>query len=223
MTTEQIDWLDDERAGRHLPSEQLATEVLSRDKAASLYPFDGNDPSTIIALRSAYRAGADWASEGSRLTGDTSLPLEGVRVATPGEFAAVWNSKTEAERANAMARFMESQDMSMRCIVEDHDALKDQLGKAQATLHKVLDYAEERHRHASARSNTLSSWRVWSDLLHILGQPVANSWTVEYAHQDCAECEDLAEQAIAYAQRAGTRSTQKLLGPGGHFGSAKKA
>lgn len=30
-------------------------------KSADLYQFDGGDPDTIIALRSAYRAGAEYA------------------------------------------------------------------------------------------------------------------------------------------------------------------
>jgi hypothetical protein len=35
----------------------------ARDKAAELYTFDGTDPDLIIALRSAFRAGAEWQTE----------------------------------------------------------------------------------------------------------------------------------------------------------------
>lgn len=35
----------------------------ARDKAAELYSYDGTDPGLVTALRSAFRAGADWQAE----------------------------------------------------------------------------------------------------------------------------------------------------------------
>ena len=41
------------------------TDRAADREALALYPFDGSDPDTILALRSAFRAGAEFAAEHS--------------------------------------------------------------------------------------------------------------------------------------------------------------
>lgn len=162
----------------------------------------------------------------------TREPAEGVRVATPGEFAAMWNLRDEEGRQVIVDRIQSAQDTAISCVVKNHDGLETELARANAKLseatlivQQVQKYANDRKAHARSQSNTLSSWRVWSDLCQILGtHPKDSEWKVEYAHQDCAECEDCAEQAISYAKAAGTQSEQMVKSAfGGHAGSARRA
>ncbi|QWY84503.1 hypothetical protein SEA_QUADZERO_58 [Microbacterium phage QuadZero] len=162
----------------------------------------------------------------------TREPAEGFRVANPGEFAAMWNLRDEEGRQVIVDRINGAMDTSIRCVQADHEHLQEELNSIKAKLSEatgriklVQKYANDRKAHARSQNNTLSSWRVWSDLCQILGtHPKDESWKVEYAHPDCAECEDCAEQAISYAKAAGTQSEQMVKSAfGGHAGSARRA
>lgn len=80
-----------------LPSTRLATtpagetaERAARVKAASLYPLDGEAPDVIFALRSAFRAGAEFALAASPADADTADGLD-------PEVAARWAGCDRAE------------------------------------------------------------------------------------------------------------------------------
>lgn len=102
-----------------------------------------------------------------------------VAIATAGEFATIWNTATPERRQGITDVIMARQDQAISCIMQDHEGLEEQLGKAMEELAafrlmrtRVQQYADDRHAHARSQSNTLSSWRVWSDLYQILGLDV---------------------------------------------------
>lgn len=152
-----------------------------------------------------------------------------VSVANAAEFAFIWNVATPEQRDNITAVIMARQDEAIKCFMEDHDGLKEQLEGASRRIAelteqiaKVQQYANDRKAQARSQNNTLSSWRVWSDLAGILGtHPASARFTTEYGHPDCEICEDLAELAIQYLQAAGNEKvTRRHVSMNGHWGRA---
>lgn len=140
---------------------------------------------------------------GTTLEGATNEPAEGTQIANAGEFAAKWNTGSVEDRERITAMLTKAVEDSMRCFIEDHEGLKAQFDVLSNRLDKVRNYADDRKAHARSQNNTLSSWRVWSDLYSILGIQVRNGWEVVYAHQDCPACEGAAEEAITLCDEQG--------------------
>lgn len=167
------------------------------------------------------------------LDGATQLPDEGHRVASAGEFAAVWNTRTPEQREKLVQLLLDQQSRAHTCFIEDHEGLKQQLGTAQQIIAEVQAYANDRQAYARGRLNTLSSWRVWSDLVQILG--THPKWDTEQKHQDCVPCEEAVELAIARAQQSGelvaswkvmtpiTKPDGSFGGTAEHVGTAKRS
>lgn len=167
----------------------------------------------------------------------TREPAEGVRVANPGEFAAMWNLRDEAGRQAIIDRITSSQDMAMRCYQADHEHLEAQLEIARhvssTDLNRLAQYLYEEIGNAkeislvmamSGKSELVDTLEKALARLGIRKAQPGNAWNVDYAHPDCAECEDCAEQAISYAKAAGTKSEQMVKSAfGGHHGSVRRA
>lgn len=106
----------------------------------------------------------------STLDGATNEPAPYTQISNAGEFAAMWNHRTPAQREEIWKQIKSATEDGHRCFIEDHDGLKELYGKATEIIGNVLRYADDRKAHArSTKLNTLSSWRVWSDLYQILG------------------------------------------------------
>lgn len=67
----------------------------------------------------------------TNLHGATTGPLEGVRVADAGEFAAVWNEATPAQREAYVKRMADAHDTALNCVIQDHESLRDQAMRAR--------------------------------------------------------------------------------------------
>lgn len=145
----------------------------------------------------------------------SSVPEPGVSPSNAAEFAALWNTRTPEQREKLVQVLLDQQSSAHKCFMEDHEGLKQQLGVAQQIITKVQAYANDRRAHARSRNNTLSSWRVWSDLVGILGtHPASNRWDTEQKHQDCVPCEEAVELAIETAQQKGeNEATWKVMTP----------
>ncbi|QZD99186.1 hypothetical protein SEA_CAPTAINREX_58 [Microbacterium phage CaptainRex] len=167
----------------------------------------------------------------------TREPAEGFRVANPGEFAAMWNLREEEGRQVIVDRINDAMDASIRCVQADHEHLEAQLEIARhvstTDINRLAQYLYEEIGSAKEISLTMAMTGK-PELVAVLEKALSrigirkvqapDNWTVEYGHQDCAECEDCAEQAISYAKAAGTQSEQQVKSAfGGHFGSARRA
>lgn len=164
----------------------------------------------------------------------TREPAEGVQVATPGEFAAMWNLRDEAGKQAILDRIRSSQDAALACFQKDHDALEAQLEIARhvssTDLNRLAQYLYEEIGSAKEISLTMAMTGK-PELVAVLEKALGrigirrvqhpDNWKVWYGHEDCAECEDLAEQAISYAKAANSTSEQMVKSAfGGHAGSA---
>ncbi|QOP65254.1 hypothetical protein SEA_ZAYULIV_58 [Microbacterium phage Zayuliv] len=164
----------------------------------------------------------------------TREPAEGFRVANPGEFAAMWNLRDEEGRQVIVDRINAAMDASVRCVQADHDSLAARLEIARhvsrTDLNRLAQYLYEEIGSAKEISLTMAMTgkpelvAVLEKALSRIGirrVQVTENWKVWYGHQDCAECEDMAEQAISYAKAAGSSSEQMVKSAfGGHAGSA---
>ncbi|QIG58146.1 hypothetical protein SEA_ZEPP_58 [Microbacterium phage Zepp] len=167
----------------------------------------------------------------------TREPAEGFRVANPGEFAAMWNLRDEEGRQVIVDRINDAMDASIRCVQADHDSLAARLEIARhvstTDLNRLAQYFYEesdgRNGYTinvlmSGKDGLVNALTAALSRIGIRKVQAPDNWTVEYGHQDCAECEDCAEQAISYAKAAGTQSEQQVKSAfGGHFGSARRA
>ena len=106
---------------------------------------------------------------GSLLQGAGELPEPHVQIKDASEFAALWNSKTLEERQKLLDLLLEQQEAARQCWLRDHDVLEEKVKAQAAKLEAVATYADDRKRHARAKNNTVSSFRVASDLYQILG------------------------------------------------------
>ena len=126
---------------------------------------------------------------------------------------------------------------NLRCVLEDHDALKAQLEIARhvstVDLNRLAQYLYEEIgsvpeislvMHMSGKGELVNALEKALARIGIRRVQQPDSWTVSYGHEDCAECEDMAEQAISYAKAANSASEQMVTSAfGGHHGSAKRA
>lgn len=155
----------------------------------------------------------------STLDGATNEPAEGVRVSTPGEFAALWNARTLEEREKVIKMWMESIDGYQRCFIEDHDYLKEQLA---ASVNGQVVLAALRNIGLSltdpkAVSDAVRFSNAKQGLASLITQierqvpaPKPVEWSIEYVHPDCKFCEGAAEEAISHATQSGTRAAEAI-------------
>lgn len=194
--------------------------------AASPHPGGGSTLVYEDVLAAVQKVYAD-----TTLRGEEHEKAPNVSVANAAEFAFIWNTATPEHRENITAVIMARQDEAMRCFMEDHEGLKEQLEAASRRIAelsdkiaKVQQYANDRRAHARSQNNTISSWRVWGDLGGILGtHPASARFQTEYGHPDCAVCEDLVELAIQRLQAPGNENvTRHHRSAYGHWGRAER-
>lgn len=171
------------------------------------------------------------------LAGATEEPEPGREIADAGEFAAVWNNRTEEERTAWVQRTNAAYATATSCYQQDHDVLKAQLEIARhvstVDLNRLAHYAYEEIgsapdislvMHMSGKGELVNALEKALARIGIRRVQQPDSWTVSYGHEDCAECEDMAEQAISYAKVANSASEQMVKSAfGGHHGSARRA
>jgi hypothetical protein len=124
------------------------------------------------------------------LNGETATPEEERQITTAEEFAAMWNTRTPEQRQALVRQLLHQQKVSQDCFLQDHDVLKEQLREAQLRIIELQ-----------------------------LARPAAPRWEVTYAHEDCEQCEDCAEQAIRLATEHGLteeRWREMIPGPDGY-------
>lgn len=167
----------------------------------------------------------------------TTEPEPGAQIANAGEFAAMWNVRDEEGRETILARIQASFETAQNCFLQDHDQLVAQLEIAKhvstVDLNRLAQYVYEEIgsapdislvMHMSGKGELVNALEKALARIGIRRVQQPDSWKVWYAHQDCAECEGCAEQAISYAKAANSSSQQMVKSAfGGHFGSAQRA
>lgn len=73
----------------------------------------------------------------SDLQGATTMPPENSWPATNGEFAALWNASTEAQRAEMVRRRIDDSERALACIVEQHIGWQPIQGLLQARIDRT--------------------------------------------------------------------------------------
>jgi hypothetical protein len=76
------------------------------------------------------------------LDGATTLPPEWAQIGNAGEFAAVWNSRTPAEREAWIQRWGSVADTASRCVMQNHDGMYHQLALASAKFFRLADLVD---------------------------------------------------------------------------------
>jgi hypothetical protein len=62
----------------------------------------------------------------TELKGATSVPETGLRIINAGEFAAMWNGQTPAQRQQLLDGLLDAMGRSTRCVMQDHDGMREE-------------------------------------------------------------------------------------------------
>lgn len=179
------------------------------------------------------------------LEGEEAERGPNVAIANAAEFAWTWNLATPEQRETIVAVLMARQDEAMRCFMEDHDGLKEQLEVSSRRIAELsspqpvvtddqLGIMAQRFYEAC---RDILVMQMTEKVLIVEGLraamlsigytlPKANSWKTEYGHEDCEQCEALAELAIVYLSAAGNEHLVTKHLPGtydGHWGRATRS
>ncbi len=166
--------------------------------------------------------------EAHRLRADTTLEGEeyekgpNVAISNAAEFVFIWNASTPDQRENIVNVIMARQDEALKCFMEDHDGLKEQLEGASRRIAELTSKGTITDDQLGIMAQKF--YEVCRDILvmHMtekirlveglrgallaVGYELpkkANSWDVNYMHEGCGWCEDVAEAGIKECQDTG--------------------
>ena len=145
-----------------------------------------------------------WDAALTMLDGDLGCPAEGMQPANPAEFAALWNSKNPERREKLFQILLRQQEDSRRCFEQDHQGAVEQVAKAAEFAARIHLAGTFMSGHLSLDIDELETVRRMLEGTYVpKATPRADVWRVEYLHEDCSQCEGLAEEAIQAVKESG--------------------
>lgn len=158
----------------------------------------------------------------------TDAPEQGQQPSNAAEFAALWNSRTTAQRDKLVDVLLSQQMTAHACFMEDHKGLKEQLTRTQQALQGSEASRLAGEQKLASIQQALVDFGVKQGVI----QP-PNAWITEQTHVDCFDCEAAVEDAITHAKATGsteatyTHTTPEQRGDGfferQHVGTARRA